>query len=260
MFLIIQRKVAFPPRYYLTFIDLPTGYTYQENKESLRVRNGIHFISSPAPCHLQIQKEINALLKENFCKGARTTTPQFISKLVQDYNKWTSTVTSRSSAAALQDPATVVRVYESIVEQSWQRIVSLHVSTLKKSAPWAPDTYGEVLPSLVSLVIGDLASSLSKSSLIVDLGSGVGNVVAQVAMMAGCRSLGVEIRPDRHSLALALLSEIDSRLDAWKLPRVSDRVELLCMDMLRDEVRSRLPLADVVFVNNYILGSQREYS
>ena len=45
---------------------------------------------------------------------------------------------------------------------------------------------------------------LSDSSIFIDIGSGTGMVVLHVGVKVGCRSLGVEVSPNRFNLSLEL--------------------------------------------------------
>jgi hypothetical protein len=65
-------------------------------------------------------------------------------------------------------------------------------------------TYGELTPTGVSQLIA--ATGLSAADRFVDLGSGVGKVVVQVAMQVpGARCTGIELDSERHAGARRLL-------------------------------------------------------
>ncbi len=73
---------------------------------------------------------------------------------------------------------------------------------LVRYAPNSKEVYGEVNPKLVNEFIRQVG--LTSDDIFFDLGSGVGNVVLQVAAQTGCEAHGVEIRPELHNIALSI--------------------------------------------------------
>jgi len=59
-----------------------------------------------------------------------------------------------------------------------------------------------VKTSFISELIAQV--KLTSQDVFYDLGSGVGNVVIQVAAQTGCRAVGVEIREDLQKIAVRL--------------------------------------------------------
>jgi len=71
-------------------------------------------------------------------------------------------------------------------------------------------TYGEISPAGVSWLIayvGELAA-LGEEDVFVDLGSGRGRVVFQVALTTPARAVGIELSVERHSAAMAAASSL----------------------------------------------------
>lgn len=89
-----------------------------------------------------------------------------------------------------------------------------------------------------------------------DLGSGVGNVVLQAAMQAGCTSAGVECMAKPADLARAQLSQMQDRLRLWGLNMGA--AEMMEGDFREVDLTRHLQRADVVLVNNYAFDPQRE--
>jgi [histone H3]-lysine79 N-trimethyltransferase len=70
-------------------------------------------------------------------------------------------------------------------------------------------------PAFVSLVAQQ--TSLSSNSTFVDLGSGVGNCVLQVALQTGAASYGCESQPNPSQMAKLQLAEARRRWAMWGL-------------------------------------------
>jgi H3 lysine-79-specific histone-lysine N-methyltransferase len=77
-------------------------------------------------------------------------------------------------------------------------------AALKAGAdPGSGREYGELEPETISTLIAE--AGINAQSTFVDLGSGIGNVVLQVALEAGCACCGWEIMPARAAIAQTML-------------------------------------------------------
>ena len=142
-----------------------------------------------------------------------------------------------------------------LVEETYQRCVGPHVNTLRNYEAFSSETYGELMPSLVSDIIRH--TGLHKDSLFLDLGCGVGNVVLQASLQTGCRSFGIEIMPAPAGMAKAQLEQLKIRTRMWGVNMGS--VELEEGDMLKSErVAKLMSEADVVLINNKVFKESCE--
>ncbi|RDX51423.1 DOT1-domain-containing protein [Lentinus brumalis] len=140
-------------------------------------------------------------------------------------------------------------VIERLVEEAYQRAVGPNIDMLKRYEAFSSEVYGELMPTFVSDIFR--ATGLSESSLFLDLGSGVGNVVLQASLETGCRSFGVEIMPGPAKLARSQLEQFKTRCRMWGV-RMGE-VELEEGDMLKSaKVDQLVKEADVVLVNNKV--------
>lgn len=144
--------------------------------------------------------------------------------------------------------------YEAMWEQVLELTPEYDPKILRRYAPASKEVYGEVNPVLVSDFIKAL--KLSSQDVLYDLGSGVGNVVLQVAAQTGCVAVGVEIRSELTSIGQALLKNYQTLLRRTHLLR--GEVQLVCGDILSPEVD--LSKATVVFLNNYCFPQHLEQS
>lgn len=136
---------------------------------------------------------------------------------------------------------------EHILTQTYARTVSLSVDRLRKYENGTDNVYGELLPRLVSQIFKETAPK--SSSVFVDLGSGVANVVLQAALQVGCESWGCEMMDNACDLAELQEKEFIARCRLWGLSTGSIHLER--GDFLKNANISKvMHRADVVLVNN----------
>jgi H3 lysine-79-specific histone-lysine N-methyltransferase len=123
--------------------------------------------------------------------------------------------------------------------------VDIDPAVLRDYEPHSGQTYGEAMPRVVQAMLAHLA--LTPRDLFVDLGSGIGNVVLQVATQTGARCLGVEMRAELDDLARRLAAHVQRRMAGMDLPM--GEVVLLHGDALQLP-DAWLAEASVVFMNN----------
>lgn len=148
------------------------------------------------------------------------------------------------------------RVLLRIVEETYQRTIGPNVGRLSRYSAFSSEVYGELMPSFTTNVIAQ--TGLRAGSLLLDLGSGVGNVLVQAALATGCSAFGVELMEGPATLAREQLNQFRTRCRMWGL-RTGD-VELEQGDMLTStRVDALLSKADVVLVNNKVFQESRMY-
>jgi H3 lysine-79-specific histone-lysine N-methyltransferase len=150
-----------------------------------------------------------------------------------------------------------VKLTEVALEQAYRRCVKPHLDLLKlrSKQTWSDEVYGELMPELLEEIF--VRANLGKNSLFVDLGSGVGNVVAQASLSTGCASFGIEIRSGPATIAKSLLDEVEARGRIWGLR--AGQMDIAEGDALFDGVVKRtVPTADLVLLNNKVWSASRE--
>lgn len=142
-----------------------------------------------------------------------------------------------------------------LIDETYQRCVGPRVNTLRNYEAFSSETYGELMPSLVSDIIR--RTGLGEDSLFLDLGCGVGNVVLQASLQTGCRSFGIEIMPAPAGIAKDQLEQLKVRARMWGVSM--GEVELEEGDMLKSErVAKLMGEADVVLINNKVFKESCE--
>lgn len=71
-------------------------------------------------------------------------------------------------------------VWTKITGQCYERTVGPRIDELKKYEAFSDNTYGELLPSFVAHIAN--LTGLKEGSVLVDMGSGVGNCVVQASL------------------------------------------------------------------------------
>ncbi|KAI0264980.1 S-adenosyl-L-methionine-dependent methyltransferase [Gloeopeniophorella convolvens] len=140
-----------------------------------------------------------------------------------------------------------------IVEETYQRTVGPRTHELKHYQAFSDSVYGELMPPLVSRLVA--LSGVRPGSLLLDLGSGVGNVVLQAALQSGCTAFGVELMEKPAEMAHVQRTQMLIRARMWGL-RMGE-VELERANMLESaRVNELMGRADVVLVNNKVFGEK----
>lgn len=143
-----------------------------------------------------------------------------------------------------------------IVEETYQRVVGPRVPELKKYESFSSTVYGELLPNFIEDYIIRLGG-LGPGKLIIDLGSGVGNVPIQASLQSGCTSFGIEIMEAPADMARKQLEQVKIRARMWGV--AMGEVELVQGDLLEHpRVSELMGKADVVLVNNKVFSQERE--
>ncbi|KAI6153139.1 histone-lysine N-methyltransferase, partial [Pisolithus tinctorius] len=123
------------------------------------------------------------------------------------------------------------------------RIIEETYNVSRYSA-FTSEVYGELMPSFTDKIIAQ--TGLHAGSLLVDLGSGVGNVLLHAALATGCSAFGIEFMAGPAALARQQLQQLRTRSRMWGLSM--GNIELEEGDMLT---------ADVVVVNNKVFEETR---
>lgn len=107
-------------------------------------------------------------------------------------------------------------------------------------------SYGELLPRFMSEIAQ--LTGLKHDSVLLDLGSGVGNLLVQAALQTGCKALGCEMMKIPTDLADLQLKEARIRWAMWSLRggEMDSWRGNFCED---PKVGKALLEADVVLVN-----------
>ncbi|KAL6419907.1 hypothetical protein ACFW04_011071 [Cataglyphis niger] len=137
-----------------------------------------------------------------------------------------------------------------ILQQTYNQAV-VEPDKLNQYEPFSPEVYGETSYELVCQMIDQI--DVTEDDVFVDLGSGVGQVVLQMAAATLCKiCIGVE-RADVPS-TYAQSMEINFRKWLNWYGKRCGEYRLVKGDFLADEHRESITGATIVFVNNFAFG------
>lgn len=190
------------------------------------------------------------LLKRAVAKNA----PSDFTSALNSFNTLISSKLSDKTIPNVVDAmhAIPLSLTKCILAQVYQRTVSPRAHLLRR-VKGKETTYGELLPSFVHTIFHQ--TQLSSSSVFIDLGSGVGNVVLQSALQTGAESHGIEIMETPARFAQHQASELRARARLWNLSL--GPMSLYQGDFLESaEVDAVLKRADVVLVNNKVFHQE----
>lgn len=199
-----------------------------------------------------LKKEIIPALNIAFDKS---NDKQFV-EIIEKYNEYILTIPRNEIIDHLQ---TVKKVPLSFIHDFLQivytRSIHPHANKLKHYKAFSNYVYGELLPKFLSNVYKQCG--LNKSSVFLDLGSGVGNCVIQAAIEYGCKfSAGCEIMPEASNLTEIQYKELQGRC---KLMGINLRpVQFFLRESFVDNenVDTLVKDCDVILINNFLFDSE----
>jgi SAM-dependent methyltransferase len=139
--------------------------------------------------------------------------------------------------------------FPDLLERIYPSVVSDPKSLGKNAKNFTHEVYGEALPPLIAHILAQ-TSFPPKGGTFVDVGSGVGQVVLQVAYDFACTlAVGIELMPHRCVVAARLAQRVVD--DAHSRGAALSPLDLRCGDFRFDDTTlAAVRAADVIFVNN----------
>ncbi|RKO86673.1 histone methylation protein DOT1-domain-containing protein, partial [Blyttiomyces helicus] len=119
--------------------------------------------------------------------------------------------------AETEGPAAQYPLIAHVLEQSYARAVALSAHLLNSYEGFSNNVYGEVKHVLVNDIIKN--ANIKPHHVFLDMGSGIGSVVLQIAAQCLCEAHGIEIMENPAQLAKAQRAEFLSRM-RWVRLRV----------------------------------------
>eukprot|EP00834_Sanchytrium_tribonematis_P000647 NODE_12_length_54577_cov_0.384100.p12 type:complete len:390 gc:universal NODE_12_length_54577_cov_0.384100:38661-39830(+) len=142
---------------------------------------------------------------------------------------------------------------EHIYYQCYSRIIEPKLNELSKYQAFSDSVYGEIMFSLTSQIIE--LTKINSTSIFLDLGSGIGNVVCQTAGITQCEAYGIEIMANSVELSFDMANEFQTRCHHFNQP--CGKIHLFKGDIFNHpNIDSLLKRATVIFVNNHVFTSQ----
>uniref|UniRef100_A0AAY4D2Q1 Histone-lysine N-methyltransferase, H3 lysine-79 specific n=1 Tax=Denticeps clupeoides TaxID=299321 RepID=A0AAY4D2Q1_9TELE len=127
---------------------------------------------------------------------------------------------------------------------------------LNNYEPFSPEVYGETSFDLVAQIIDEM--EMMEDDTFVDLGSGVGQVVLQVAAATNCRHYyGVE----KADIPATYAESMDREFKKWMkwYGKKHGEYTLERGDFLSEEWKERIANTSIIFVNNFAFGPEVDH-
>ncbi|XP_067677050.1 histone-lysine N-methyltransferase, H3 lysine-79 specific-like isoform X9 [Haliotis asinina] len=142
-----------------------------------------------------------------------------------------------------------------ILQQCYNHAVT-DPEKLNQYEPFSPEVYGETSFELVDQMIRSI--NFTEEDSFIDLGSGVGQVVLQVASATPCKMCYGMEKAEWPAFYQGAMDREFRKWTRWYGKKYSD-YKLEKGDFLCEEMKDRLNNATVIFVNNFAFGPQVDH-
>ncbi|KAI8912028.1 histone methylation protein DOT1-domain-containing protein [Powellomyces hirtus] len=189
-------------------------------------------------------------------RAVHRKSPEDLKASVQQWNEVMVSLKKDQRAFAegeFTGPAASYQMVSHILEQAYSRSVAPSSGLLNNYEGFSNNVYGEVKHNFVNTIIQE--AKIRPHHIFVDMGSGIANVVLQVAAQCLCYSYGIEVMDIPAELAVKQKKEFVSRMRYYAKP--CGRIKLRHGDFLEDpNITEVIKSADVIFVNNYAFSAE----
>ncbi|XP_060807774.1 histone-lysine N-methyltransferase, H3 lysine-79 specific isoform X2 [Amyelois transitella] len=226
---------------------LTSGHGSDKHDGALEIVETIRWVCDDLP-------EMKAALENNILCDYDTHSYESMRALCDRFNRAIDSVVALEKGTSL--PTQRLNKYPSrgllkhILQQTYNQAVA-DPDKLNQYEPFSPEVYGETSYELVCQMIDQI--DITAEDVFVDLGSGVGQVVLQMAAATPCRvCLGVE----KAEVPSKYAESMDSHFRTWMkwYGKKYGEYKLIKGDFLLDEHREKINAATIVFVNNFAFG------
>ncbi|CAG9762081.1 unnamed protein product [Ceutorhynchus assimilis] len=198
--------------------------------------------------------DLEVPLKKNILKDVNKNDYESMKAMTKRYNKAINNILSLEKGTQkfcdrlnqLADKP----LLQHILQQTYSFAVT-NAGKLNKYEAFSPEVYGETSFELVAQMIEHI--NLNKNDSFIDLGSGVGQVVLQVAATSMCHTcIGIE----RADVPANYAKEMERTFKFWMqwYGKKYGPFQLLKGDFFADCHRHKFSDANVIFVNNFAFG------
>lgn len=168
-----------------------------------------------------------------------------LERAISEFNQEVCTLRAELAFRLSKAPASL-KLIGHVLEQAYSRTVAPESHLLRSYEGFSNNVYGEIKLSFTHDLIVQMG--LRADQVFLDMGSGIGNVVLQVAAECLCESYGIEIMTNPAELGKRQMDEFVARMAFYGEP--CGPITLTHGDFLDDPVIDQvIPRADVIFVN-----------
>uniref|UniRef100_A0A1A9WGS3 Histone-lysine N-methyltransferase, H3 lysine-79 specific n=1 Tax=Glossina brevipalpis TaxID=37001 RepID=A0A1A9WGS3_9MUSC len=226
---------------------LQVGSGQDRHDNGIDIIDTIKFVCDELPSMSSAFEEINLNKIDTACYKTMTN-------LVDRFNKAVDSIVALEKGTSLPAERLNKFAHPSLLRHILQLVYNAAVldpDKLNQYEPFSPEVYGETSYELVQQMIKHV--NCSGEDTFIDLGSGVGQVVLQMAGSFPLKScLGIE-KADTPSHYAERMDMFFRQFMAWFGKRYCE-YKLIKGDFLVDEHREKITSSSLVFVNNFAFG------
>lgn len=198
--------------------------------------------------------DLEVPLKRNILKDVDVNNYDSMKALTKRYNKAINNVLSLEKGTQkfcdrLNQKASKELLHH-VIQQTYSAAVT-NAEELNKYQAFSPDVYGETSFDLIAQMINQI--NITKDDVFIDLGSGVGQVILQVAATSMCKNcIGIE----RADVPAKYAEAMEKKFKFWMqwYGKKYGSFNLTKGDFFDDIHRDKFGEATVIFVNNFAFG------
>lgn len=198
--------------------------------------------------------DLEVPLKKNILQNVDVNSYESMKALTKRYNKAISNILSLEKGTQkfcdrLNQIASKELLHH-VIQQTYSAAVT-NAEELNRYQAFSPDVYGETSFDLIAQMIDQI--NLTKDDVFMDLGSGVGQVVLQVAATSLCRvCIGIE----RAEVPAKYAKAMENKFKFWMqwYGKKYGAFQLVKGDFFDDAHREKFFESSVIFVNNFAFG------
>ncbi|XP_037954058.1 histone-lysine N-methyltransferase, H3 lysine-79 specific isoform X2 [Teleopsis dalmanni] len=226
---------------------LQVGSGQDKHDNGIDIIDTIKFVCDDLPSISSAFEEINLNQIDTACYKTMTN-------LVDRFNKAVDSIVALEKGTSLPAERLNKFAHPSLLRHILQLVYNAAVldpEKLNTYVPFSPEVYGETSYELVQQMIKHV--NITNEDTFIDLGSGVGQVVLQ---MAGSFPLKTCIGIEKADTPAAYAERMDAyfrQFMAWFGKRYCE-YKLIKGDFLVDEHREKITSSTLVFVNNFAFG------
>ncbi|XP_014257379.1 histone-lysine N-methyltransferase, H3 lysine-79 specific-like isoform X2 [Cimex lectularius] len=198
--------------------------------------------------------ELKLPLENNILTNFDTKSFDSMKSLCDRFNRAIDSMVALSKGTSLSQKMAQKNPSRGLLRHILQQVYNQAVydpEKLNQYEPFSPEVYGETSFDLVCQMIDQI--NISKDDIFIDLGSGVGQVVLQMAAATPCKiCLGVE-KADVPSKYAEGMNKNFRKWMGWYGKKFGE-YKLIKGDFLTEEHREKIISASIVFVNNFAFG------
>ncbi|XP_060559801.1 histone-lysine N-methyltransferase, H3 lysine-79 specific-like isoform X1 [Ruditapes philippinarum] len=203
--------------------------------------------------------ELEQALNRNILKNYDTTSYESMKSLCEKYNRAIDSVLQlwkgTSKPNSLINTKASTPLLKHILQQCYDHAVQ-DPDKLNQYEPFSPEVYGETSFDLVDQMVKSI--NFTEDDYFIDLGSGVGQVVLQVAAATPCKlCYGIEKAEWPAAYADGMIEQY-KRWMKWYGKKYC-KFLLEKGDFLSEDTKDRINSATVIFVNNFAFGPQVDH-